>query len=188
MRSLPVPSPPSHPAFAVAPAMASLPASDPASRSLVPLAPRRATLVLLALLLTVTAHAPAPGHAAEGRAEDDRRAAAARLVARSAEVRFVAVQVLESHPVQFALVVEVEMPEPRWTLEVDSVAAPDATGRILVRATGTRHGEVLPQVVTPVSVRIPLGSLPAGDYLVDLFVAKGPQAYRRVGTVMLEAS
>jgi hypothetical protein len=140
---------------------------------------RHAFLVALAV--------PFLGLAASGEAKDEPADARSLAEVRS-QVRLVRVEAMESDPVQFALALEVAMPEPRWTLGVESVSRPDATGRILVRLRGERPEGMLPQVITPTAVRVPLGALPAGEVLVDVLLSAPPRPSRRVGAIALRAT
>jgi hypothetical protein len=84
-------------------------------------------------------------------------------------VRRVKIETMESAPPQFAVVLTVAMPTPLWKLKVDKVAKPDADGRIKVSITGTRPAGMLPQVITNTKIRVPLGRLPKGRYLLEVF-------------------
>jgi hypothetical protein len=78
------------------------------------------------------------------------------------------VNVLESHPVQFVLVFEQTMPTPGWTSTVDSVDVDGEAGRIVVRITQKAPEGIVAQVITPTKLRVPLGSLPRGRYVLEL--------------------
>jgi len=84
-------------------------------------------------------------------------------------VRRVKIETMESAPPQFAAILTVAMPTPGWKLKVDKVAKPDAGGRIKVSITGTRPDGGWPQVITNTKIRVPLGRLPKGRYLLDVF-------------------
>ena len=122
------------------------------------------------------------------RAGDEAPSSAIHLTEARPEVRLLRVRRLESAPIQFALEVEVAMPEPMWKLAVDSVGEPDATGRVVVKLAGERPQGDLPQVITWTKLRVPLGALPVGDVLVDVFLETPPRPWRRVGAFPLQAS
>ncbi|MHC4512133.1 MAG: hypothetical protein ACYTGW_09900 [Planctomycetota bacterium] len=103
-------------------------------------------------------------------------------------VRRVKIETMESAPPQFAVVLTVSMPTPLWKLKVDKVARPDADGRIKVSITGTRPAGLLPQVVTDAKIRVPLGRLPKGRYLLEVYGrddAKKP--HQRQGVTLVHA-
>jgi len=102
--------------------------------------------------------------------------------------RVAGVDVKESQPPQFDVRLVADMPTPGWKLAVDEVAGPDAAGRIRVKITGEGPDGRVIQVITPETVRVPLGSLAAGRYLLDVAYRKGKAgAYRRVSALLLDA-
>ncbi len=84
-------------------------------------------------------------------------------------VRKVKIRTMESAPPQFAVILTVAMPTPGWKLKVDKVSAADAQKRIQIYLTGKRPEGMLPQVITNTDVRVYLGRLPKGRYLLDVF-------------------
>ncbi|MHC4732386.1 MAG: hypothetical protein ACYS6Z_17595 [Planctomycetota bacterium] len=97
------------------------------------------------------------------------------------------VETKETCPVHFAVVLTARMPSPGWKLEVDDVAKPDAARRIRIKITGMAPKEPAAQVITPQALRVPLGTLAPGEYLLDLHYRTGAAPYRRAGAFVLEA-
>jgi len=140
---------------------------------------RTTAIVCLALALPI---------AATVRAEEEPAAHASHLTPYESDVRLISVEREAGTPARFVLTVDVAMPEPMWKLTVDSVGRPDETGRVVVKLSGERPEGSLPQVITMTRARIPLGPLPVGDYLVDVFVRTPPHPHRRVGALALRGT
>jgi len=103
-------------------------------------------------------------------------------------VRSVKIETMESAPPQFAAILSVAMPTPGWKLKVDKVQKPDAQGRIRVSITGTRPKGGWPQVITNTKIRVPLGHVPKGRYLLDVFGRyDATKPHRRKGVTLLHA-
>lgn len=131
------------------------------------------------------------GIAAGGLAAGGEPEAPAAMKLAPAEVSFQleSVAVLESLPPQFVAVFRAEMPTPGWTLAVDSVETDVSEGRILVKITRTPPAGIVAQVLTPVSLRVHLGSVPVGRYCLEIWMrADRSVPYRLAGSVVLEAS
>jgi len=126
--------------------------------------------------------------AASSQAGEEPPAHASHLTPHTSEVHLIRVEREARTPARFTLTVEVAMPEPMWKLTVDSVGKPDEMGRVVVKLSGERPDGNLPQVITMTRARIPLGALPVGDYLVDVFVRTPPHPHRRVGAIALRAT
>ncbi len=103
-------------------------------------------------------------------------------------VQEVKIRTMESAPPQFAVILTVAMPTPGWKVKVDKVSAADAAKRIQIYITGERPVGMTPQVITNTDIRVPLGVLPKGNYLLDVFGRyDAGEAHERRGVVMLEA-
>ena len=103
-------------------------------------------------------------------------------------VQRVRIRTMESMPPQFAVILTVAMPTPGWKLTVDKLSAADADKRIRVDLRGKRPDGAWPQVITNTDVRVPLGVLPKGRYLLDVFGRyDAGEAYQRRGVVMVQA-
>jgi hypothetical protein len=136
---------------------------------------------------TMTSSQPSPNQAEQPEARADAKRAW-RLEERENWVEKVEIITLESAPPQFALKLTVTMPTPEWELTVDSVGKPDAQGRIRIDVTGTPPEGMVAQVLQSEEFTANLGSLNAGDLLVELYFRRGADgAYKRRGCVMLEA-
>ena len=97
------------------------------------------------------------------------------------------VNVLESHPVRFVLVFEQQMPTPGWRTEVDSVEVDE--GRIVVKITAKPPEGIVAQVITPAQLRVPLGSLKQGRYVLELRIRRDEaQAYQIAHVLVVVAS
>ena len=103
-------------------------------------------------------------------------------------VQEVKIRTMESAPPQFAVILTVAMPTPGWKLTVDKVSAPDAEKRIRVDLGGKRPDGAWPQVITNTDIRVPLGVLPKGNYLLDVFGRyDAGKAHERKGVVLVQA-
>ncbi len=138
------------------------------------------TVLLLALVVLA--------HALVARAEDKPPPVAWSVHALPSSVKLKSVETMESAPPQFALNLMVDMPEPQWKLKLLKADKPDAEGRIRVRIKGTRpKGVGLPQVITATPLRVPLGALRAGRYVVDVILDMDDIGVRPVGAILLSA-
>ena len=97
------------------------------------------------------------------------------------------VEVMESAPPRFALNVTAAMPSPGYTFEDMKVARPDDQGRIVVTVNAPLGEGAWPSVITPMPLRIPLGGLDEGVYLVEIRMKIDPHPMRHVGAVVLHA-
>lgn len=97
------------------------------------------------------------------------------------------VVVLKSKPPQFEVMLEREMPTPGWTFDVDGIQVDDDAGRIVVRVTEVRPTNIVAQVITPTKLKISLGSLPRGQYFLELQVRRGEGSYVPVQGFLLNA-
>ena len=103
-------------------------------------------------------------------------------------VQKVKIRTMESAPPQFAVILTVAMPTPGWKLTVDKIGASDAHKRIRVDLTGKLPKGMWPQVITNTDIRVPLGVLPKGNYLLDVFGRyDAGQAHQRKGVVLVRA-
>lgn len=81
------------------------------------------------------------------------------------------VQVLESQPPQFDLVFRREMPTPGFELRVDSIETEG--GRIVARITELAPEGMVAQVITPTELRLSLGAVAPGRYLLEIHTRRG---------------
>lgn len=103
-------------------------------------------------------------------------------------VRGVKIETKESAPPQFDVILKLAMPTPGWKLQVDKVEKPDTGHRIKVSITGTRPKGMMPQVITNAEVRVRLGSLPKGRYLLDVYGRhEAAGSYQRRGVALVHA-
>ena len=100
-------------------------------------------------------------------------------------VRKVEIETMESAPPQFAVQLWLWMPSPGWKLEVDKVD-PQKDGNILVKVTGRRPKGMGPAVMTKTKLRVTLGKLAKGEYLLDVWGRLDKtEKHRRKGVVLL---
>ncbi len=99
------------------------------------------------------------------------------------------IEVMESHPLQFAVNTTVPMPTPGWTLRVDRVTAADPDGRIRAWVTEIAPDGMVAQVITDTPLRIAIGVLPPGSLVLEISTRRGEAgSYRRRDIVHLEAT
>ena len=92
----------------------------------------------------------------------------------------------KSCPPMFDVELTADLPDPGWTLAVDRVSDPDASGRRIVELTATRAEGAFLQVVTPRTATVSLGSMRKGAYLLDVHLRRGPNPYERVQAIVLK--
>lgn len=98
------------------------------------------------------------------------------------------IAVLKSMPPQFHLSLEKEMPTPGWELGVDSLEIDAEAGRIVARLTERAPTGMVAQVVTPTWVRLELGTLDPGRYLIELRVRRSAsEKYRAEHVLIVDA-
>ena len=135
------------------------------------------------LILTIVAVLSLP--ACEEQPEEPKGAWTLDVV--PSRIRGATVETMESAPPQVALNVSIDMPSPGYRVTMDGVAGPDANGRITAKITITPKSGMWPQVVTPTEVRLPLGVLDEGQYIVEVLEKRLSDPYRPVGAVLLRA-
>ena len=95
---------------------------------------------------------------------------------------------LKSMPPQFNLTLKREMPTPGWEFAVDSLDIDPVAGRIVARLTEKPPGGIVAQVVTPAWLRLELGTLVPGRYVVELRVRRrAGEKYRPEQALILDA-
>ncbi len=92
---------------------------------------------------------------------------------------------LPSCPPSFVVELTADMPDAGWSLAVDRVSDPDESGRRIVEVTATPGEDAFAQVLTPRTVKVPLGMMRKGVYLLDVHFRRGPAKYQRVQAVVL---
>lgn len=95
--------------------------------------------------------------------------------------------VLKSMPPQFEVVFEREMPTPGWKFDIDEISTDPQTSRIVVRVTEVRPGGIAAQVMTPTKLKVALGTLPRGQYFLELQVRRGSGRHVPVQGFLLNA-
>ncbi|MHC4930923.1 MAG: hypothetical protein ACYTGV_01860 [Planctomycetota bacterium] len=91
-------------------------------------------------------------------------------------------------PPAWTLELTVDLPDPGWEVEVDEICKPDDARRRVVRISSRGKAGAWPQVITTRKLRVPLGSMRKGAYLLDLHYRKSPDTrYRRVQALVLDA-
>ncbi len=105
-----------------------------------------------------------------------------------AETPFTNPQVMmaKSLPPAFFLSLVREMPTPGWSFEVDSVEREG--DRIVARVTEKRPDGMAAQVMTPTSLRVPLGRLPTGMFLLIIETRRDEETYRPIQGLIVEAT
>jgi len=89
-------------------------------------------------------------------------------------------------PVTWDLALTIEMPNPGWKLACDEVTAPDGDRRRIVRLTATPTEGLWPAVMTPTTVKVPLGPMEKGVDLLDVQQRNGAGApYQRLGALLV---
>jgi iron complex transport system ATP-binding protein len=140
------------------------------------------TLHATALGLLVTA-----GTACLG--QDDTRDLALRLETPAGALGHPTIVTLKTMPPGFDVVFMPEMPTAGCSFVVDSLEVDEAARRISARATLRRPAEVAAQVVTPTPLRLSLGSLARGRYVLEVWLRDDPEAAHHPAEVLLlEAS
>lgn len=86
------------------------------------------------------------------------------------------VELMESMPVQFALLLQRDLPMAGGKLVCDDLAVDRKAGRILAMVTVQRPEGPTATVNTPTSVRLPLGHLREGRYRLDLLLRSSKDA------------
>jgi len=93
-----------------------------------------------------------------------------------------------SCPPTWNLELTVDLPNPGWEVEMDEVGKPDDAGRRVIKISSRGKPGGWPQVITTRELRVPLGSMRKGSYLLDLRYRKSPDTrYRRVQALVLDA-
>ncbi len=117
---------------------------------------------------------------------------AAGSPARRAEIvpppfEVVALRTLESDPPQFVLSLRRETPTAGWTVRVDGVDR-DGSGDLVVRISEIAPDGMVAQVITPVTVSVPLGRLEVGRHVVRIESRRGPGGEYRPQQMVLIAA
>lgn len=143
----------------------------------------RLNVLLVAALALGCAGVVAPGGEAGGAVPETPKARG--LVVREARYTDPEVAVLKSLPPQFEMTLLGEMPTPGFTLEVDAVEVDDSPQRI--RAMVTEHGPtgVTSQVLTKTPLRLSLGTLTPGNYILELWLRRDPTKPHTLHQVIL---
>jgi len=97
------------------------------------------------------------------------------------------IETMESFPLQFALRLARTFPTPGFDVRAEAPEI-DRPGSYPVHITATPPSGIVTQVLTPVTVRVPLGKLRPGSYeLVVLEKRSGAEDFERVQTIELVA-
>jgi hypothetical protein len=112
---------------------------------------------------------------------------ASTLSVREAWIEKTEFVVMESAPPQFNVKLTVTMPTPNWKLAVDETVRKG--DRIIMKVTATSPEGMVAQVLSSETFSANLGSLKAGEYLLEVHYRRhGEEAYRLRYTVMLSAA
>jgi hypothetical protein len=91
----------------------------------------------------------------------------------------------KSMPPQFTLMLTREMPTPGWSFEVDDVDIDEDAGRIVARITEVAPDGMSAQVITDTPLRIPLGMIGKGRYLIEIHVRRGASGEHRLAQALV---
>ena len=83
------------------------------------------------------------------------------------------VVLLKTLPPGFELVLVRNMPSPGWQFEIDALEVNTDSGRIVARVTEVRPEGMVAQVISPTRLKLPLGKLAAGYYVLELWTRRG---------------
>ena len=86
------------------------------------------------------------------------------------------IQVLESYPPQFEIVLSRDMPTPGYTFRIDSLEVDEQRGRIVAKVTEVTPQGMVAQVITKTELRLHVGSLRARRYVVEIWTRRGADA------------
>jgi hypothetical protein len=98
------------------------------------------------------------------------------------------IHVLESDPPRFELVLTREMPTPGYRFEIDSLEVDAEAGRIVAKVTDVPPDGMVAQVITPTRLRLSLGTLPVGRYVLEIRTCRGTGDHRLLGARVLVAT
>jgi len=79
----------------------------------------------------------------------------------------------ETEPRQFELVLTRELPSPAWTLTLDSLEVDAEQRRIVAHLTEQSSGGMAAQVIVKRELRLTLGTIESGFYVVELRLRRG---------------
>jgi len=151
--------------------------------------------VMIPAVMTALSQEAPPGVSTnnddEKKAEEPKKLENPAMSLKEAEnwVKSIDIIVAESMPPQFFLEMKVTMPTPGWKLKVDEVGKPDADGRIKVKVTGTRPEGMVAQVLTDETFNVPVGSIEAGSYMIEVWYRGGEnEEYARKSVHMLSVA
>lgn len=114
--------------------------------------------------------------------------AASRMWLAGEELEQAEVVAHETMPPRFTLVLVRGMPTPGWTCTVDAVDVDAANGRIAVRLTEIAPAGIAAQVITPTRFELPLGTVGAGSYFVEVRTRReAGREHRPAHALVLEA-
>lgn len=83
------------------------------------------------------------------------------------------IEVVESDPAQFVVVLYRDMPTPGYRFEIDSLDVDENSGRIVAKITEVPPQGTVPHVITKNVLRLRLGSLRTGRYLLEIWTRRG---------------
>lgn len=95
----------------------------------------------------------------------------------------------ETEPREFELVLTRELPSPAWTLTLDALEVDKEKRRIIAEVTEQSSGGMAAQVIVKRELRLSLGSIEAGFYVVELRLRRGTKKpHVPVQSLVLRAS
>ena len=114
---------------------------------------------------------------------------AVRMVVPESTIHDVEIAMSKSMPPQFHITFKRDVPTPSWSLALDSLELDETSRRIVARVTEARSsGGISAQVITGRSLKLDLGTLAPGNYVLEIHVRRGTDgAYRPEHAMILAA-
>ena len=113
---------------------------------------------------------------------------AKRLVRPEASFYELEIAAAKSMPPQFQLVLTRDMPTTGWSLDVDTLNVDEEARRIVARISERGPDAVSAQVMTPTQLRLDVGTLDSGPWLLEIRSRRGAEdPYRLVFVELLAA-
>ena len=148
------------------------------------------------LVLCSCEHHPEHDHDAGGKKHSEREHDAKRFaseldvakIADSKPYKNASVEVLESAPVQFVLVLSRDLPLAGYDAKVESVGKPDGKGQIVVKLREIPPTDAGLTMIDTKQYRLELGSLAVGKYVIEMHVRSSKDgAHELVQSLAVEA-
>ena len=110
---------------------------------------------------------------------------ATRLVVRPDSFGKVEIVAQKSLPPQFDVTLERDMPTPGWRFAVDGIDVLPDEGRIVARVSEIGPTGVTSQVITPIKLRLELGVVAPGTWLLEVRLRKGTSGPHRLAQAIV---